>query len=305
MPKDSAPPFQPILPPLTAIRAFEAAARHQSFTRAAGELGMTQAAVSYQVKLLEDRLGTALFHRLPRRVELSEAGRRLAPAVADAFQNLHLAFAALRETDDTVLKITAVHTFATNWLVPRLGGFQSQHADIAVRIELSGRNVDFAREDFDIGIRGGDGRWPGLKADRLMTIAFTPLCSPDLMKRHGPWDGPANLLRAPRLDAHDAWWRLWFAKAGIPNPPPPEPSNVSLDVQSLLGTATVAGQGVAILMPAFFEADLAAGRLIQPFDLMATDGTAYWLVYPEARQGRRKIRAFRDWILGEATRGLE
>jgi LysR family glycine cleavage system transcriptional activator len=301
MPRDAAPPFRPNLPPLTAVRAFEAAARHQSFTRAAAELGMTQAAVSYQVKLLEDRVGTALFHRLPRRVELTEAGRRLAPSVADAFQNLHLAFAALRETDDAVLKITAVHTFATNWLVPRLGGFQARHPDIAVRIELSGRTVDFAREDFDLGIRGGRGAWPGVKADRLMSVEFTPLCSPDLMKRHGPWTQPADLLRVPRLDAHDAWWRLWFAKAGIPDPPRAEPSNVSLDVQSLLGTATVAGQGVAILMPAFFTADLAAGRLVQPFDLMASDGTGYWLAYPEARQGRRKIRAFRDWIM-EAIR---
>jgi len=304
MPKDTAPPFQPNLPPLTAVRAFEAAARHQSFTRAAAELGMTQAAVSYQVKLLEDRIGTPLFHRLPRRVELTDVGRRLAPAVADAFLNLHQAFAALRETDETVLKLTVVHTFATNWLVPRLGGFQNRHADIAVRIDLSGRSVDFAREDFDIGIRGGFGKWPGLKAHRLMTIEFTPLCSPDFMKRYGPWQGPADLLRAPRLDAHDEWWRLWFAKAGIPNPPPPEPSNVSLDVQSLLGTATIAGQGVAMLMPAFFANDLAAGRMIQPFDLMAADDTAYWLVYPEARQASRKIRAFRDWILAEAKAGL-
>src|SRR5689334_25228781 len=121
MPKDLEPLFRPNLPPLTAVRAFEAAARHQSFTKAAEELGMTQAAVSYQVKLLEDRLGKPLFHRLPKKVELSEAGRRLAPAVAEAFHGLHAAFAAMRETDDNVLAITAVHTFATNWLVPRLG----------------------------------------------------------------------------------------------------------------------------------------------------------------------------------------
>src|SRR3954468_24934378 len=117
MPKDSAPAFRPILPPLTAVRAFEAAARHQSFTKAAEELGMTQAAVSYQVKLLEDRLGKALFHRPPEKGELSDVGRRLAPAVAAAFQGLHAAFAELRETDDTVLAVTVVHTFATNWLV--------------------------------------------------------------------------------------------------------------------------------------------------------------------------------------------
>jgi len=299
MPKDLEPPFRPNLPPLTAVRAFEAAARHQSFTKAAEELGMTQAAVSYQVKLLEDRLGKALFNRLPKKIELSDVGRRLAPAVATAFQGLHAAFAELRETDSSVLAVTVVHTFATNWLVPRLGAFQQQHPEISVRIDLSGRNVDFTREEFDLGIRGGRGKWPDLRSHLLLPISFTPLCSPDFLKRHGPWNAPADLLRAPRLDAHDEWWRLWCEAAGIPHTPPAAPGNVSLDVQSLLGTAAIAGQGVAILMPAFFTADIAAGRLVQPFPLMATDDTAYWLVYPEARQNVRKIRAFRDWILGE------
>lgn len=299
MPKDIEPLFRPVLPPLTAVRAFEAAARHQSFTRAADELGMTQAAVSYQVKLLEDRLGKPLFHRLPKKVELSETGRRLAPAVAAAFQNLHAAFAELKETDDAVLAVSAVHTFATNWLVPRLGAFQQLHPEIAVRIDLSGRNVDFTREEFDIGLRGGRGKWPGLVAHQLIPIAFTPLCSPDFLSRHGPWSTPADMLKAPRLDAHDEWWRIWCEAAGIPHAPPAAPSNVSLDVQSLLGTAAIAGQGVAMLMPAFFTGDIAAGRLVQPFSLMAVDDTGYWLVYPEGRKNVRKIRAFRDWILGE------
>jgi LysR family glycine cleavage system transcriptional activator len=113
---------------------------------------------------------------------------------------------------------------------------------------------------------------------------------------------PADMLRAPRLDAHDEWWRLWCQVAGVAEIPAAVPSNVSLDVQSLLGTAAIAGQGIAMLMPAFFTADLAAGRLVQPFDLMATDNTAYWLVYPETRKNVRKIRAFRDWILGELKR---
>jgi len=304
MPKDFEPPFRPILPPLTAVRAFEAAARHQSFTKAAEELGMTQAAVSYQVKVLEDRLGKPLFLRLPKKVELSETGRRLAPAIATAFQGLHAAFAELRETDDAVLAVTAVHTFATNWLVPRLGAFQQQQPEISVRIDLSSRNVDFAREEFDIGIRGGRGKWPGLRADQLIPIAFTPLCSPDFLARYGPWQTPAEMLKAPRLDAHDEWWRLWCQAAGIPHVPPVAPSNVSLDVQSLLGTAAIAGQGIAILMPAFFSGDIAAGRLVQPFPLMTTDDTAYWLVYPEARKNVRKIRAFRDWILGELEQQL-
>jgi LysR family glycine cleavage system transcriptional activator len=302
MPKDTEPSFRPVLPPLTAVRAFEAAARHQSFTRAAEELGMTQAAVSYQVKVLEDRLGKPLFHRLPKKVELSETGRRLAPAIASAFQGLHAAFAELKETDDAVLAVTAVHTFATNWLVPRLGAFQQLHSEIAVRIDLSGRNVDFTREEFDIGIRGGRGKWPGLRSDQLIPIAFTPLCSPDFLARHGPWHSPADMLKAPRLDAHDEWWRLWSQAAGIDEIPAAIASNVSLDVQSLLGTAAIAGQGVAMLMPAFFAGDIAAGHLVQPFSLMATDDTAYWLVYPEARKNVRKIRAFRDWILGELKR---
>jgi LysR family glycine cleavage system transcriptional activator len=299
MPKETEPGFRPNLPPLTAVRAFEAAARHQSFTKAAEELGMTQAAVSYQVKVLEDRLGKPLFVRLPKKVELSETGRRLAPAVAAAFQGLHVAFAELKESDEAVLAATVVHTFATNWLVPRLGAFQQQHPEIAVRIDLSGRNVDFTREEFDIGIRGGRGKWPGLRADQLIPIAFTPLCSPDFVTRHGPWSSPADMLKAPRLDAHDEWWRLWFQAAGIAEAPPAVPSNVSLDVQSLLGTAAIAGQGIAMLMPSFFAGDLAAARLVQPFSLMATDDTAYWLVYPETRKNVRKIRAFRDWILGE------
>ena len=299
MPKDREPAFHPNLPPLTAVRAFEAAARHQSFTKAAEELGMTQAAVSYQVKVLEDRLGKPLFIRQPKKVELSDTGRRLAPAVAAAFQGLHAAFAELKETDDAVLAATVVHTFATNWLVPRLGAFQQAHPEISVRIDLSGRNVDFTREEFDIGIRGGRGKWPGLRADQLFPIAFTPLCSPDFVARHGPWNGPADMLKAPRLDAHDVWWRIWCETAGVEHVPPTAPASVSLDVQSLLGTAAIAGQGIAILMPAFFSADIAAGRLVQPFPELATDDSAYWLVYPETRKSVRKIRAFRDWILGE------
>src|SRR5262245_53274530 len=173
------------LPPLSAVRAFEAAARHGSFTKAAAELGMTQAAVSYQVKLLEDRVGAPLFLRLPKRVVLSEVGKRLAAPVTESFQRLEAAFAALRETNDGVLSITAITSFATNWLVPRLGAFQLAHPSIAVRLETDHRLVDFAREEFDIGIRTGRGQWPGLRAHMLMPTEFTPLCSPALLARFG------------------------------------------------------------------------------------------------------------------------
>jgi LysR family glycine cleavage system transcriptional activator len=287
------------LPPLSAIRAFEAAARHESFTKAAAELGMTQAAVSYQVKLLEDRVGTPLFLRLPRKVVLSEAGRRLAPLVGEAFQRLRAAFAALRETEEGVLSITAISTFATTWLVPRLGCFQMAHPGMAVRLETSSRMVDFTREEFDLGIRGGHGSWPGLKAHQLIPVEFTPLCSPEFLARAGKLADPADLLRLPLLAWSDIWWRQWFELAGIPDPKPLVPPGVDVDSQVMLGAAAMAGQGMAMLTPTFFAADLKAGRLVQPFDLLANDGTSYWLCYLAERQNSPKIRAFRDWILEE------
>ncbi|MGH8630704.1 MAG: transcriptional regulator GcvA, partial [Burkholderiales bacterium] len=292
------------LPPLSAIRAFEAAARHESFTKAGEELGMTQAAVSYQVKLLEDRVGAPLFLRLPRRVVLSEAGKRLAPPVTEAFQRLRAAFAAMRETAAGVLSITAIHTFATNWLVPRLGAFQLAHPNIAVRLETSARTVDFSREEFDIGIRGGRGSWPGLRAHELFPVEFTPLCSPEFLARAGKLSDPVDLQEVALLDGNDEWWRQWFALAGISDPKPAVIPNLTLEVQSMLGTAAMAGQGVAMLTPAFFAADIAAGRLVQPFDLVARSESSYWIVYLEERQSSPKVRAFRDWILEEVRRDV-
>jgi LysR family glycine cleavage system transcriptional activator len=292
------------LPPLAAVRAFEAAARHGSFTKAAAELGMTQAAVSYQIKLLEDRLGAPLFLRLPKRVVLSEAGKRLAPPVSEAFQRLEAAFAAMRATNEGVLSVTAIHTFATNWLVPRLGAFQLAHPTIAVRLETTHRLVDFAREDFDLGIRTGLGKWPGLKAHLLMPTEFTPLCSPALLARAGRLDGPADLLKLPLLDWRDDWWRQWFALAGIADPQPAPHPTVQLESQVMLGQAAMTGQGVAILTPAFFAADIAAGRLVQPFDLVARSDSSFYVVYPQERQSSPKIRAFRDWILQEVGRDV-
>jgi LysR family glycine cleavage system transcriptional activator len=296
--------LMPTLPPLAAVRAFEAAARHGSFTKAAVELGMTQAAVSYQVKLLEDRLGAPLFLRLPKRVALSEAGRRLAAPVSEAFQRLEAAFAAMRETNEGVLSVTVIMSFANNWLVPRLGTFQLAHPDIAVRLDTSQHVVDFSREEVDVGIRSGRGSWPGLKAHLLMPTEFTPLCSPSLLARTGTLDGPADLLRLPLLDWRDEWWRQWFALAGIADPKPAPHPTIELESQVLLGQAAMAGQGVAILTPTYFAADIAAGRLVQPFDLVGRSESSFWLVYPQERQSSPKIRAFRDWILKEVGRDV-
>ncbi|MBI2254582.1 MAG: transcriptional regulator GcvA [Proteobacteria bacterium] len=285
------------LPPLTAIRAFEAAARLGSFTQAATELGLTQAAISYQVKQLEDRVGAPLFLRQARKVVLSEAGKRLAPAVAEAFQRLALAFDALRNSDENVLSLTAVSTFCTNWLVPRLGTFQMAHPDIAVRLDMSSRWVDFAREEFDLGIRSGSGAWPGLAAHRLLPLELTVYASPEFLASAGSIAAPADLLHLPLLDWTDNSWRLWFRAAGIPDPQPSTGPNIMAPTQQILGNAAMAGQGVALLTPAFFRTEIAAGRLVQVLPIVSREPVDYWLVYPQDRRNQRKIRVFKDWLL--------
>jgi LysR family transcriptional regulator, glycine cleavage system transcriptional activator len=290
------------IPPLSAIRCFEAAARHQSFTRAAEELGMTQAAVSYQIKILEDRVGGPLFLRGSRGVTLSDTGRRLAPAITDAFGQLRAAFDDLHETSDNLLSITALATLANNWLVPRLGAFQVAHPEIAVRVDASNRLVEFAREDFDVGFRSGDGKWPGLVSHALFPAAYTPMLSPLLLARSEPLSGPADLLKLPLIDPTDDWWGDWFVAAGLPAPDLSKRTEIRVENQQLAGRAALAGQGVAILMPAFFPEELADGRLVQPFPLVRQSSDShYWLVYPEARRRLPKVRAFRDWILAEIS----
>lgn len=289
------------LPPILAIRAFEAAARHLSFTKAAEELGMTQAAVSYQIKLLEERVGAPLFLRLPRKVALTREGEGLAPAVMEAFDLLRAAFARARESAEGILCISVVQTFATHWLAPRLGAFQLAHPTLAVRLDVSQRLVDFTREEVDVAIRSGDGKWPGLAAQHLMAADFTPMLSPALAAREGGLARPADLLRLPLLDARDPWWAQWFAAAGVTAAGLDTRPDLRLGAQHLDASAAMAGQGVALLTPAFFRDELLTGRLVQPFDLVCTDGHAYWLVYPEVRRNTPKIRAFRDWVLA----GLE
>jgi len=289
---------------MSAVRVFEAAARHQSFTRAAEELGMTQAAVSYQIKILEDRVGAPLFVRMPRQVVLTAKGRQLAPAVTEAFEALRAAFAGVEEAVQSVLSITTLTTFAANWLVPRLGRFQQLHPNIAVQINVSGQVVEFAQSEFDLAIRSGNGQWPGLEAHLLFPNLFTPVCSPDLI-RGIELREPADILKFPIISPGDPWWQDWFAAAGIKNVDLSHHPDNSLGIQQFEGMAAMAGQGFALINPYFFPADLAAGRLVQPFDLLATSERGYWLVYPKARRRSAKIEAFRDWILSEVAGDAE
>ncbi|HEY8381744.1 MAG TPA: transcriptional regulator GcvA [Microvirga sp.] len=291
----------PKLPPLTAVRAFEAASRHLNFTKAAEELGMTQAAVSYQIKMLEDRVGTALFVRLPRQVALTPAGARLAPQVTEAFEMLQAAFAHTGKVVDNVLSLSVLQTIASQWLVPRLGRFQMTHPQFAVQLDASHHMVDFGRDEFDLGIRSGRGDWPGLEAHLLLPSHFTPLCSPSLLQ-DVEIRSPADILKLPLLGPQDPWWPQWFEEAGVgPVDLSDRPDN-SLRTQQFEGMAAMAGQGVALVNPFFFAADLAAGRLVQIFDLVVKADRDYWLVYPTSRRRSPKIRAFCEWILDEASR---
>ena len=289
------------LPPLSAVRVFEAAARHQNFTQAAGELGMTHAAVSYQIRLLEERLGMPLFARSKGRVSLTDAGRRIAPLVASAFETLEDAFSGLVAEDQALLSISTAQTMATQWLAPRLGDFQIRHPDLAVRLSTDNRLVDFGSGEFHAAIRVGRGNWPGLKCHFLFRLHFSPVCSAEFAARYSLYR-PAQLLDVPRLTATDQWWADWFEELGVEaREGGPDPGLV-LDNQVMEANAAFAGAGIALMTPMFWRRELAEGRLVQPFSHVLVTQNSHWLVYPEGRRNQPKIAAFRDWILAEAEK---
>lgn len=286
------------LPPLAAVRAFEAAARLQNFSRAADELGMTQAAVSYQVRQLEDRLGRALFVREKGRVRLSETGQRLFPAIRAAFATMGDAFAALGSDEADVLTISSATSFGGAWLAARIGRFQLDYPDLAVRMAMSNELVDFDASNVDVAIRMGKGTWPGLRSDFLLRQALTPLASPAFVAEHRILE-PADLLRVQRLAPNDCWWTDWFAAAGVATPPAPSRLGIELDSQLQEASAVQAGFGVAMMTPLFWQNELASGRMVQPFETLLVSDTALWLVHPESRVGVRKVERFREWLHAE------
>ena len=292
------------LPPLPAVRVFEAAARHGNFTRAAEELGTTQAAVSYQIKQLEDRVGAPLFARLGRGVALTELGERIAPQVTSALDRLSKAFQEARTESETVLTISAPSTYATNWLAGRIGEFQLAQVDLAVRLRVTDSITDFEGGEIDLAIRGAPAPWPGLVSHFLMRMPFVPLASPDLLAQHPPVATPADVLTLPRLSPEDGWWRLWLAEMfpdGADHTPSP---GIQLESQVLQGRAAIAGHGVAVLSPPMWLGALAAGQLVQVVPRSAMYRNSFWLVYPENKRRLRKVRAFRDWLLAETRASL-
>ncbi len=300
------------LPPLNALRAFEAAGRHLSFTKAAEELHVTPAAVSHQVKALEDTLGVKLFRRLTRGLLLTDAGQALLPGLGKGFDGLAGAVECLSGLEDGgVLTVSVLQSLAAKWLVPRLDRFHEAHPDMDLRVSSTTRLVDFARDDVDLAIRYGLGRWPGLRADLLMTEELFPVCSPALIEGPHPLKEPDDLRHHTLL--HDESWKVvfigafpewgaWLETAGVRDVDATHGPGMS--PSAMVVQAAIDGQGVALGRSVLVEADLAEGRLVKPFELTIPLDYAYYLVCPESAAERPKVAAFRQWIMAETGRGM-
>jgi LysR family transcriptional regulator, glycine cleavage system transcriptional activator len=291
------------LPPLNALRTFEAAARNLSFTRAADELFVTQAAVSHQIRSLENHLGARLFRRANRALMLTDEGQALLPAVRDAFDRL---LAGVRRVEDLccggALAISTTPSLAATWLARRLVRFQALHPEIELHLSATPRLVDFAREGIDCGIRYGDGDWPGLRAERLFQTTLLPVCSPVLLDGPQPLRKPEDLVHHNLLHALDGGddWRLWLRAAGVQGIDPTR--GPKFDSITLVLQAAISGAGVGIGRRQLLEAEVTSGRLVAPFELELPDECAWHFVTPEATADLPKIAAFRDWLLREVRR---
>jgi len=289
------------LPPLNSLKAFEAAARHLSFTRAAAELNVTQAAISHQIKGLEDRLGVLLFRRLNRTLLLTDEGQSLLPPLSDALDMLASAVARLARQDQAgVLTLSTLDSIAASWLVPRIGKFRALHPDIDVRISSSDDIVDFSSGDIDMALRYSHGKYPGMENILLMSESLFPVVSPLLLEKIGPLEKPSDLMHFPLLhdDMRDDWaaWMEAAGVSGIDVSRGPSFSHSNHVVQ-----AAVAGEGVALGRSVLVVDNLSAGLLLRPFDIELKAKHAYCAVYPKFTAGRPKVIAFRDWLIGEAA----
>lgn len=290
------------LPPLNALRAFEAAARHLSFTRAAEELHVTQGAVSRHIKLLEAHFGVPLFRRLHRGLELTERGRDLLPAISDAFERIARAAARLAG-EDRDLRLNVPPSFAIRWLIPRLPRFRAQQPDIRVRLTTDLAHDEFYRGDFDAGIDCADPtRWPDLHLTLVSDERLTPVCAPALIAGDPPLESPGDLaghtLLHPTPDHRD--WRKWLAAAGVGEVDPEQGQTFSTEDMAV--RAAAGGHGVAIGDLTLIAEELAAGQLVAPFDLVLSGDSGYYFLCSPARAAEPKIALFRDWLLAEAAK---
>ena len=289
------------LPPFHAVRAFEAAARHLSFRRAAQELHVTQSAISHQVKALESFVGTRLFHRAPKGVSLTEAGETYLPAIGEALDRISGVTERLRTRDlSGPLTVGATSAFASRWIVPRLGRFAERYPDVDVHICALSGPVDFERDEMDVIVSYGWGDWPGLCADRMMGSALYPVCSPRLIDGDPPLHSPADLRHHTLLhyDFGEAW-EQWLQAVEIDCVDPsrgPRFNDCNLMLQ-----AAVEGQGVALTFDALVAPEFAAGQLVKLFNVSFMPTAWYYVLCAEARSHQPKVTAFRDWMLEESA----
>jgi LysR family glycine cleavage system transcriptional activator len=289
------------LPALNALKAFEAAARHESFTRAAEELCVTQGAVSHQVKALEAELGIKLFNRERQRLIITEAGRDYLAVLRDAFDRIAVGTERLvqRQTSG-VLTVSTSPDFAAKWLVNRLGRFAEAHPGIDLRISATLHHIDFAREDVDLAVRHGDGSWAGLDVARLSTEQLFAVCSPKLLRGRQRISKPADVLKFPLLHLDDRKdWARWLEAAGVANAELAH--GPVLNRASMIIDAAVDGQGIALARTTLAAWDLINGRLVRPLAETLRLSKTYWIVCPKATSALPKIKTFREWLLAEAA----
>lgn len=291
------------LPSLNGLRAFEAAARQLSFTRAAEELNVTQSAVSHQIRALEEQMGVTLFRRVPQGLLLSDAGQLLLPAVRDAFDRLATGVERARgRAASGTLTVSVSPYFAGRWLMPRIGRFRALHPEIELRLSASQQYVDFTREsDIDMGLRHGLGVWEGLSAVRFLDDEVFPVCSPSLPSLpQTPEDLRAHVLLD---DDQHGYWRAWLAAAGLKDLEPT--GGLRLTDIGLTMQAAIAGQGVAMGRASLVEEELADGHLMRPFALSIPADYGIYAVCPEATASHPKIAAFRAWLVAEGAAGRQ
>ena len=292
------------LPPLNALKSFDAAARHESFTRAAEELCVTQGAVSHQVKSLETHLGVKLFFRERQRLVITEAGRQYLAVVRDVFDRIAIGTERLLQRQSSgVLTVSTSPDFAAKWLVHRIARFASSHTEIELRISATMHHVDFAREEVDIAVRHGDGHWAGLDAVNLCQEELFAVCSPQLIRKYR-LRRPSDLLEFPLLHLDDRKdWSKWLEAAGVaPNGIVHGPV---LNHASMVIDAAVDGQGVGLARTTLAAWDLINRRLVRPFPIALPISKTFWIVCPRATSALPKITMFRDWLLAEAAADLQ
>lgn len=291
-------------PSLVSIRAFEAAARLSSFAKAGDELGMSGAAISYQIKRLEEFIGRPMFTRRAQGVSLTEHGSAIAPAVMDAFATLRQTFAGAARKESSVIEVTTLPSIGVAWLAPRLPAFEAAHPHLSVSVDLSVPPADFSNDAFDIAIRSGNGRWPGLTATKLMPNLFAPLCAPSrreqvraaLSRPDRPF--PFRLLGSP------SWWEQWFKANGHANVNLEGRFGTRFELEHLDVAAASTGNAVAIASPLLFASEIAAGRVALATPVVATNERGIWVAWSSGRSAHTKIRVFREWIEHQANAPL-